>query len=151
MNPSDRHLLTAMSVRSGTSARCMAMAPPLRQRIQHHLCHQGQVSASACLQTWLCPRRRRNTLSPLWRRHGHAPRWCPRPDTHGHWQMAVTKAYGLYLAAYLVLQHGGLCQDDPATLITEPLITLSSTKPSTHSHSHITPSRTHRMDWATRL
>ena len=28
MNPSDRHLPMAMSVRSGTLAICMAMAPP---------------------------------------------------------------------------------------------------------------------------
>ena len=31
INPSERHLPTAMRVRSGTSAMCMAMAPPERR------------------------------------------------------------------------------------------------------------------------
>ena len=46
--------------------------------------------------------------------------------------MAVTRVHGLHPAADLVLQHGGLCQDEPATLVLEPLSTLPSTQPSTH-------------------
>ena len=100
--------------------------PPLRQGIQHHHRHQRQVLTSGSIQTWLCPRIHQNALSPLWQIHGHASHQCPRSDTHFHWQMAVTRVNGLHPAADLVLQHRGLCQDDPATLVSAPLSTLLS-------------------------
>ena len=46
--------------------------------------------------------------------------------------MAVTRVHGLHPAVDLVLQHGCLCQDEPATLVSAPLSTLPSTEPSTH-------------------
>ena len=46
--------------------------------------------------------------------------------------MTVTMVHSLHPAADLVLQHRGLCQDEPATLVLAPLSTLPSTKPSTH-------------------
>ena len=46
--------------------------------------------------------------------------------------MAVTRVHGLHPASDIVLQHEGLCQDEPATLVLAPMITLPSTEPSTH-------------------
>ena len=46
--------------------------------------------------------------------------------------MAVTGVHGLHPAADLVLQNGGLCQDEPATLVSAHLSTLLSTEASTH-------------------
>ena len=46
--------------------------------------------------------------------------------------MAVTRVYGLHPAADPVLRNGGLCQNEPATLVSAPLSTLLSTKPSTN-------------------
>ena len=52
--------------------------------------------------------------------------------THGHCQVAVTGIHGLHSIADLVLQHGGLYHDEPATSVLASLSTLPSNEPSTH-------------------
>ena len=83
-------------------------------------------------QTWICTRRRWDTLSPLWRSHGHAHRRGPRLDPHGHWLMAIARVHGVHSAADHILQCERLGKYGWASLVPAPLSNQPSTDPTQH-------------------